>query len=84
MNEAELNKTLRFLVAMAMVLVMYCLISEKFNDYQQAKGIAISNYLSAQQNIDIPPSQAMFMEVNLNQYDIQIQDLDVFGRWNND
>ncbi len=84
MNEAEFYRTMRFIIAILMVFVMYCLISEKFNDYQQAKGIAISNYLSAQQNIDIPPSQAMYMEVNLNQYDIQIQDLDIFGSWNND
>ena len=55
-----------------------------FNRYQEAKGIALSDYLSYYQNIDIPATQAQYFNVQVSQYDIQIDSLDVFGSWNND
>ena len=55
-----------------------------FNRYQEAKGIALSDYLAYYQNIEVPPAQAKYFNVQVSQYDIQIDSLDVFGSWNND
>ena len=49
-----------------------------FKAYQEAKGIALSDYLSAYQGIDVPASQAQYFQVHINQYDVSIEDIDMY------
>ena len=43
-----------------------------------AKGIAIHNYMLMVHNLDIPPEEAMYLNINANTYDVSIEDVTMF------
>ena len=79
----EWNKWMRQ-AAWMLFLFAICLTTEKsFQTYQQAKGTAISDYLSHYHNIEIPPEQAMHFDIEVTQWEVSIDNLKIFGSWEN-
>ena len=83
MNNGEAHKYIRLYTAFAVVMTLYLVIVGRVDEYNHNKGEAIANYLNHYHSIEIPPDQAQYFSVNVNQWDISIQDLDVFGSWQN-
>lgn len=63
-------------MAFIFVILMFCYHSYK--EHMADKGKAISNYLFIYHSLEIPPEQAKYFDINVNQYDIQLKDMDVF------
>ena len=49
-----------------------------YEEEQQNKGQSLSNYLSSYHGIDVPPSEARWMQIELTQYEVNISGMDVF------
>ena len=73
-----IKTTLIFVLACIFTSTVIGRLESDYHNYQTAKGIALSNYLSAYQNIDILPEQARYFQVHINQYDISIEDIDMY------
>lgn len=61
------------IIAVAMAYGDWC--KDKRN-----KGIAVSNYLSMMHDLDIPPEEARYIDINANTYDVSIESLDIFAK----
>ena len=83
MNEIEFHKYIRLFIVILFLLAFYLTTIEHVDEYNAKKGIAISNYLDVYQGLNVPPDQAQYFNIDMNQWDISIQDLDVFGSWEN-
>ena len=83
MDSADLHKYIRLYTVFAVVMTLYLAIVCRIDEYNHNKGEAIASYLDTYQGISIPPDQAQYFNINVNQWDISIQDLDVFASWQN-
>ena len=83
MNNSEAHKYIRFLIVIFLLLLFALQAVKQVHNYHAAKGKAIANYLSHYHNIEIPPEQARYFDVNVTQWEISIDNLDVFGSWEN-
>ncbi len=79
----EWHKWARQTVWILLITVLILTGMKYFNAYQFKKGAAISNYLSHYHNIEIPPEQAMYFDVNVTQWEVSIDNLEIFGSWEN-
>jgi hypothetical protein len=83
MEDKEIHKYIRFVVTILIILIIFFKTYSIYDYNQQLKGNSISNYLSHYHNIEIPPEQARYFNINVNQWEISIENLDVFGSWEN-
>ena len=44
----------------------------------KAKGIAVHNFMLLHHKLDIPPEEAMYLNINANTYDVGIDDITMF------
>ncbi len=79
----EWHRWSRQMAWMILVLSLFLIIEKSFDAYQFKKGTAISNYLSHYHNIEISPEQAMYFDVNVTQWEVSIDNLEIFGSWEN-
>ena len=54
-------------------------VNTTYNEHLQAKGEAISHYLMKHHQINIPPSEAKYFDVDVTQWNVAIKDLDIIG-----
>ena len=78
MTDWLIKTTIIFILACIFTNTVISRLEADFNHYQEAKGIALSDYLSAYQGIDVPASQAQYFQVHINQYDVSIEDVDMY------
>jgi hypothetical protein len=80
MSESEHGKFIRMICWMTLLLGLTFTISEKVNDYHAKKGVAVSRYIANTMNIDVPPEQAVYLDINLSQYDVEFNDFQIFPK----
>lgn len=66
------------IVWMVFILFFAMVCQNFYNKEQINKGKSISHYLAEYQNIDIPPSEARWLRIEVTQYDLDFHDVDVF------
>lgn len=69
---------IKFTMVVALIFLVWALAAKEIDQYQAAKGEAISNFLLHYHNYEIPPEQARFFDVTVTTYDISIKDMEVF------
>ena len=80
---SEWNKWMRQAAWMLFIAVLFLVGIKSFDAYQFKKGAAISGYLSHYHNIEIPPEQAMYFDIEVTQWEVSIDNLEIFGSWEN-
>ena len=67
------------IVWMFFIVCLTIAIMTRYTTEQKSKGHAISNFLSYYHNIEIDPKDARYFSINVNQYDVNIKDLEIFS-----
>ena len=80
MSKAECGKWLRLMLTLLFILAMVYVASERSYEYQKAKGEAISRYMQNHLGVDINPNDARFLNINVNQWDVEFKDINIFPK----
>ena len=80
MSESERGKFIRMICWMTLLMGLTFTILGKINDYHAKKGVAVSRYIANTMNIDVPPEQAIYLDIGLNQYDVEFKDFNIFPK----
>ena len=70
-----------WVVTLLVVVYLVLMVIDKYDDEMVTRGHAISNYLHVQLGVDVAPEDARYLDVNVNQYDIEVNDLTIFSEY---